>query len=74
MITLGKKELSVRLNVSTAWIDKAVRQGIFPKPFYISPQKPQWDEKDINDWLQAKKDGGNHGTASVSATEDVGVA
>ncbi len=47
----------VSVHEQTIWL--WVREGRFPKPFKVGPGVTVWDEAEIDQWLQARKQEGH---------------
>lgn len=62
MVITNKHKLAERFGVGPRAIDDWVRKGIFPKPFYLTPAIPLWDEADIESLLMRLKNGESHGS------------
>jgi predicted DNA-binding transcriptional regulator AlpA len=50
-IIMKKKDVAEFLRWSERQIEKKVKEGKFPKPFYISDGSPRWLLSDLTAWL-----------------------
>jgi predicted DNA-binding transcriptional regulator AlpA len=54
LVLLSKAEVLRRVPVSWPTIWNWIRQGRFPKPRALGPNKTVWLESDINEWVKAQ--------------------
>tara|TARA_B100000886_G_C20385590_1_gene475872 strand:- start:1175 stop:1363 length:189 start_codon:yes stop_codon:yes gene_type:complete len=50
------QEVSEFLGISTSTINRLVKKGDFPPKVKISPRRIVFMKKEINDWIDAKRD------------------
>ena len=50
------KEVSTLLGISVSTINRLVTKGDFPRKIKISPRRIVFMKKEINDWIDAKRD------------------
>ena len=48
------------IGLSRSTIYKAISEGSFPPPIRLGKRAVGWLQSDIEDWLQAKNQGGDH--------------
>lgn len=58
MRTLRRTQVADRVGVHKQTIWRWVKQGAFPKPFYLNEHKKVavWDEATIDNWLEKRKE------------------
>lgn len=57
MNLLKPEEVSVKLGIAkTALPGLRYRDKTFPQPIKVSPRVLRWDEADIDDWLNQRKE------------------
>jgi predicted DNA-binding transcriptional regulator AlpA len=54
LILLSKAEVLKRVPVTAPTLWSWVRQGRFPKPRALGPNKTCWLQSDIDDWIRAQ--------------------
>ena len=50
---LDPEALAQRLKVSKATIKRMKRTGKLPRPIYLGPRMPRWNEGEINHWINS---------------------
>ena len=53
---LNIKEVSELLGISVSTINRLIKRGEFPPKVKISPRRMVFMKKEINDWIDAKRD------------------
>lgn len=60
MILLKPEQVSAKLGISKAALPALRRrEESFPQPVRLSPKVLRWDEAEIDNWLQSRKDTDN---------------
>ena len=60
MILLKPEQVSAKLGISKAALPALLRrEESFPQPVRLSPKVLRWDEAEIDNWLQSRKDTDN---------------
>lgn len=50
---LTRTDVCAACRISKATLDRLLRDGRFPRPFYISERAPRWTRDDIRGWLRS---------------------
>ncbi|MFG1342101.1 helix-turn-helix transcriptional regulator [Xanthobacter autotrophicus] len=51
---IRKAPLAKRLGVSRAWLERAAKDGRFPKPIQLSARSVGWLSTEVDAWLKAR--------------------
>ena len=64
---IGTKALSEKVHLSKPTINKLIKEGGFPKPFFLGARKLAWEESDIDDWMRGRYSPGKPAKAIATA-------
>lgn len=53
-VILRKDELARNLGVSRSWLERASKDGRFPKPIQLSAKSVGWLSTEVDAWLKAR--------------------
>lgn len=54
---LSASEVANTIGMSKSWIYQQIKQGKFPEPLRLGPQKTAWKFADIAEWVNALPQG-----------------
>ena len=67
---ISAKQLAADLQVSRRTLDRWVRDGVCPKPIWLSPGCVRFRESDVLEWLDRESFASDHTPDAVADIED----
>ena len=70
-VILRKDDLVRTLGVSRSWLDRAAKEGRFPKPVQLSARSVGWLSSEVDAWLKARASEREVTSSAPGASADV---